>query len=820
MDNLFQIETANVLLNWRIPSTRSKRFLWTQEGFGRLHVHGRCEDYQLRRIWRAEVPSGIVSDPTAHEGPRLYEQTDYGVYIRSESGRKVELVHSDPSICRSLVIEDEGKLTFGSINFRSDVGLSTFTVLVDGIPEFDFEVEVFPSKIDYKSDYEQLIAETQDFVSGLVFEYLRSTYQLSFPNLPRQSSRVEWLLLLKLVIKDLERALNYIAHHPVRSVTRQVEPIRAERIKRLDSVARAAIRRGAGAGAASRISNGISIRQQLPARKANQTLDTPEHRWLALQLNRIRERLLALRTAELERERTDRRSSIIEELRSLEQQVLALRKLEPMIDSAGMPPPGFASLQLLTAPGYREAYRACILLSLGLQIEGGPINLSLKELSLLYEYWCYLSVVHLIAELTGLPLPAASMVKTKRSGLELLLEKGRESEVRFKLEGGRQIVVAYNRHIAGASVLTPQRPDILITLEDPNWPSMSLLLDAKYRVKFDEEYVNQFGAPGPPIDAVNALHRYRDAILESPLGGSTKQPKRTVIQAAALFPFREPIPDFFQHSKLWQSIDKLGIGAIPMLPGQKSYLRAWLIEVLRHGGWAITDRAIGYSSQDKAREWQIAAAESFLIGVLKSDLAQEHFNWVARNQQYYMPLLKSQSRQLSTKWVAIYSPSSLRAPGAVTHFARVLNVEIQPRAKIATPWSASHQAEELQVVYRLDKLQPLPKAIENIDGQRVSTHRWSSRLSLERAKVLTELLLESEPEWRLYEELCAADFDFYLEPIPPRSLSVEDPTWRTWFVTASHTKVRYAGFHGFLIRAPHGSENMVPNIEAVLRELC
>lgn len=818
MDNLFQIETANVLLNWRSPTNRHENAPGLAEVPGRLHVRGRTEGYQLRRIWRAEVPGELVSDPSVSVGPRLYEQTDYRVYVRSESGRQVALVHRDPIICSSLAVEDDGRLTFGSINFRSDVGLSTFTVLVDGVAEFDFEVEVFPSKLDYKSDYEQLIAETQDFVSGLVFEYLRSTYRLSFPNLPKQSSRVEWLLLLKTVIRDLEQALNYVAHHPVRAVTRQVEHIRAEKIRRLDSVVRAAIRRGGGAGVASEVSDGLRIRQQLPARKAEQTLDTHEHRWLALQLNRVRERLLSLRVAEMERERTDRRSSIIEELRLLEQRVLGLQKLEPITESNGMPPPGFASLQLLTAPGYREAYRACILLSLGLQIEGGPVNLSLKELSLLYEYWCFLSVVHLVAELTGLPLPAASMVKTTRSGLEILLEKGRQSEVRFKVKGGREIVVAYNRHIAGASVLTPQRPDILITFEDPDWPSMSILLDAKYRVKFDAEYVNQFGAPGPPIDAVNALHRYRDAILESTFDGRTEQPKRTVIQAAALFPYREYTPDSFRQSKLWQSVDKLGIGAIPMLPGQKSYLREWLLAVLRHGGWAITDRAIGYSSQDKAQDWRVAAAESVLIGVLKSDVAQQHFEWVVREQQYYMPLLKSQSRQLSAKWVALYVPSSMRTPGAVTHSARVLDVEIQPRDKIETPWVASHGAQELQVVYRLDQLSPLRAPIENRDAQRVSTHRWSSRLSLERAKVLSELLLESEPEWRLYEELRAAGIDFFLEPMPPRNLSSEDPTWRTWFVMDSQAKVRYAGVHGYLIRSPDGLENIVPNLEAVLRE--
>jgi hypothetical protein len=39
-------------------------------------------------------------------------------------------------------------------------------------------------------------------------------------------------------------------------------------------------------------------------------------------------------------------------------------------------------MQLLGAPGYKEAYRACLILSLGLRIEGGPFKLSLKDLSI------------------------------------------------------------------------------------------------------------------------------------------------------------------------------------------------------------------------------------------------------------------------------------------------------------------------------------------------------------------------------------------------------------------------------------------------------
>ena len=43
----------------------------------------------------------------------------------------------------------------------------------------------------------------------------------------------------------------------------------------------------------------------------------------------------------------------------------------------------------------------------------GLLRFLLKDLSVLYEYWCYLAVLQLIAEETGQPIPAEKLVKVK-----------------------------------------------------------------------------------------------------------------------------------------------------------------------------------------------------------------------------------------------------------------------------------------------------------------------------------------------------------------------------------------------------------------------
>jgi len=52
----------------------------------------------------------------------------------------------------ALHAEEDGQVLHGLVNFRGHIGRSTFTLTLDGVEEVAFEVEVFPSKLDYQSD--------------------------------------------------------------------------------------------------------------------------------------------------------------------------------------------------------------------------------------------------------------------------------------------------------------------------------------------------------------------------------------------------------------------------------------------------------------------------------------------------------------------------------------------------------------------------------------------------------------------------------------------------------------------------------------------
>jgi hypothetical protein len=806
MEQLFELASDLVYLKFSLSSSKQPAKSPGQETSGRLVLTKHRAGLTWQKTWRQGVPPKLADCPQQYAGPYLFEETNYKLYARSQPGHKLDIVHRDPVIIRDLDYDDDHSTVYGYINFGSQVGYSEFTVLVDDKPEFSFQVEVFPSKLDYASDYEEILASVQDMMTGLAMEYLRSTYQMGTAT-PSLSTNLEWFVLLRGLIDDLERALTFIASKPVRGLQREQMPVRVEKIKHVNGRVLNAVRKGSGRGGFIQTRSNIPVRQYIYEDRPRSTLDTMEHRWLSRQLQLIRQRLNRLRLEERQLELTPRRRTALQELEDMEKRVLRLQGLEPLATASGEIPVGFVSLQLLGSPGYREAYANCLALALGLRIEGGPLQLSVKDLNLLYEYWCYLALLRIISEESGQQIPVKELFAVKQRGLRVLLNRGREQRVCFASGGDRRITATYNPSFQGEAMLIPQRPDMVITLENEAWPAMHLVLDAKYRLDASDEYIQRYNSQGPPEDALNAMHRYRDAILEiQNRNGENPVQRRTVVQAAAIFPGGRT-EDAFYNSKLWKALKHIGVGALPFLPGNTEYVREWLRSSLKMGGFSIAQHTLPHSIYERARDWRLSAAEPVVIGTLSAGNQKQHLQWIIEEQLYYMPVLKTQLRQYATKWVAIYSPLEIRKPGAVTHYAPVENIDIVKRKEILTPWSPKRNSEELQILFKLGEVTEKKPPVSNIRGYSFTQHRWTSRLGLERARNLEELLLETEPEWRLFEDLRALGVKFTLDPSEPvRLLDKDNPYGRVWFRLEEGLSIRYAGASGYAIKKAPGSK--------------
>ncbi|MFM8286386.1 MAG: DUF2357 domain-containing protein, partial [Planctomycetaceae bacterium] len=762
-------------------------------------------------VWK-DAPSVLTEDRECEIGPALFEEMEYQVYLKAtRPGDVVDLQHRDPLLRRRLCHEEAGGILHGVINFHGQVGRTTFTVLINGRPEVEFELEVFPTKLDYKTDFRQILAEVQEVSSGLAYEYLRSTWHRARTDSATRPTRLEWLILLRQIVDRLVLATRQISHQPQRQLRRQPRPVRVGQLRRVDAVARNQLRRGQGHGPLLASQLG-PVRERVTAQPAESTTDTLEHRWLRQQLAGIQLQLAQVVTSYRQREESERQQATLSELTRMERVLARIVHTEPFRDAVGPVPAGFASLQLLSAPGYREAYQLCQLLKMGLRLEGESLQLNLKDINVLYEYWVFLAIVSLLQTELGSPTEIGGLFRLAESSTRVQLLRGQEQSVAFATGGGARISVTYNPKFANQeTTLIPQQPDILIRVEEAGWPALQLLCDAKYRLDATPEFQKQFGSPGPPSDAINVLHRYRDAILElnQEVPGPAR-PSRCVIQAAAVFPYAAPVPEDFRNSRLWKSMARFGVGAVPALPSNREFLREWLLSAFTEGGWALADKVIPHTVERQASDWRDAANEPVLVGVLNSRNPLERLEWIRENRLYYHPLPKIPHRHFRVGAVALYLPKTLLSSPGIAYVSRVARVDIRQRGRIDTPWSARTTPQQLMVVYELSNLDPLRRVIKNDSSEPAifRSDRWTSQLALRRAKSALEIILETEPEWRLYEALSAAGYRFTLRADRIRVERDDCPVGRAWFVIESLGQVRFDGANGYLF---HQQDNGGPS---------
>lgn len=553
MPPLFSITTDRLLLTWSGPPPPPD----ASAPPGLLRVH----PLRVRAAIRVEV-GGETAEGAA--SLRLGEQTAYRVFLRSRNGDPVALRHDDPLAAKALASNENGAILSGGVNFGGQVGRSRFAASVGGADEVAFEVDVFPTKATF-SEVEQIREELDEALAGLAFEYLRATTTPTSRThgLPRRAS---WLTLLRHLLPEVESALLHVASHPLHDLNRALGTMRAERVRRPDAaVRRAVLQRGLGAGEEGRGAR-VSV---LPVRRVVATMDTAEHRWLRRELESVRAALAVIREDELRLPPTARRLRVLGDLEDAERRMARLQRMEPLASVARVQGELAPTQRLASVAGYDQAYRAFQGLALSLRLADGPVLHATRELHQLYEMWCYLTVLRAVSGYLNQPVHAAPFFEVEHRGVRTVLRHGRRHAVAFD-QGARRVQVTYTPRFSAGQGLLVQRPDLLLSVTDGG-ATTHFILDAKYRRDDSAAFRRRFGAPGPPEDALGDLHRYRDAIRD-------RRGVRIVEQAVALYPYRAGAD--FAGSRLWSAIGRVGVGAIPLVPGGTAYLRSWLERVL------------------------------------------------------------------------------------------------------------------------------------------------------------------------------------------------------------------------------------------------
>lgn len=313
--------------------------------------------------------------------------------------------------------------------------------------------------------------------------------------------------------------------------------------------------------------------------------------------------------------------------------------------------------------GYREVFGAYLEFELAAQLSWTRSAANYKagqhDIAVLYEYWAFVQLAKVVAELVGSTFSLAELVEKTGDGLNVALQSGRETILKGTTERfGRRIDVefCFNRTFTTkngelTSWTRPMRPDFSLIVRasqagHAEFEPMVLHFDAKYRVSFlselfgGEEEVITSGDPEPRRGGalrsdLLKMHAYRDAIRRS-------------AGAYVLFPGGDAQiekPPFAEYRELLP-----GLGAFVLRPSRDGEatgsrtLRRFLNDVLDHVAMRLTQhergrywleevygRSLPPISEGDRDIQQPGPDTTVLVGYVKNKL---HWDWILDRKTY------------------------------------------------------------------------------------------------------------------------------------------------------------------------------------------
>lgn len=137
------------------------------------------------------------------------EYTNYEIVIERKNKTTIEFYHENPNIRNKVTPTGRGgNILSGIINFKGDIGYSDLCVKIDGNTHMKIILEVLPSKIDYKEDYEAILKDVNEEIYNLAYGFLSRTYLGTEINQRRSNSYTEFYSILNYVYENLMKAIS------------------------------------------------------------------------------------------------------------------------------------------------------------------------------------------------------------------------------------------------------------------------------------------------------------------------------------------------------------------------------------------------------------------------------------------------------------------------------------------------------------------------------------------------------------------------------------------------------------------------------------
>ena len=692
-------------------------------------------DHEVSSI--VQLGSGMVAQYKMI--PVFYEQRNYELIIETKDGHKVEFFHDNPNVRKSITPVGNSGLLSGVINFANEIGYSDLVILVDGKRYLTLTIEVFPSKISYKDDYKELISDVIAEVYNLVFDFLRKTYESLDIAYTKQASPVEFFAIIIKIYSEFIVAADMVIAKPHHMLEKEYRVLPEHKVKRTDNRSIRWIEKHPEH--VMRAGNEIKIDKAMSVKKYV-TYDTKENR-LTKYILQITAKRLENFKVQYNKLARDNDEVIINEIDSMINGINRRLNTGFFKEVSAMPANSGMSLVFSMAPGYRDLYKCYLLLQHGLSISGSIFNLSLKDMAVLYEYWCFIKLNSLMRE--KYELQDQDIVKVNRNGLFVSLDKGSSSRVKYySHKTGDIITLSYNAsykatHKESRSEMPTisQRPDNVFKLEKKGSDKpYEYVFDAKYRINpaiKDSPYEIAYGAPGPQEDDINTMHRYRDAIVYK--NDANQKYERKMFGAYILFPYKN-INGEYENHPFYKSIEKVNIGGLPFLPSETGLVSKMLDELISDSPDSAFERTTLPIGIEKKLAKVDGDNKDVMIGVVNDNQLMQ-----CLDESSYYAYKSNVEDSLPIHYVALYNKEN-----GIEYYGKVLTVQ---SVGIVTNMSGK---EEEQYKFNIKEWIKLDAPIKpNMLG--VFKESFTNKFLLDHSETYPELLFENEGIYRFYYEL-------------------------------------------------------------------
>lgn len=554
-----------------------------------------------------DIEQGVPAPAT------FFDNADYPIWIEFKDYVK-------DAQFGSILQNDNDRFSFrrhilaGFINYKNEIGRSEIQIIYKVDKEtraFRFGFEVLSTKLDYHEHWRTIVEDIEREYRMLSLDYMRRTFHGFSPDQNGEHPDIVWWSVFEGEQQKFIKACKSIIDRPRHRLHGEKVYLRADKLKQTPH----------------NIENRLAEHRKEPAylyRVEQHILsnDTQENRFLKFALHQIskryedlRQRIEAVKTA----------SDTMKSAMLATSETLKRLQHHPFFRTIGrFKGISQESMVLQKATGYSQVYRTWNLLRRAYSLNDGLYRLQTKDIATLYEIWCFIEVSHIVkAQLHLVDEDVEHRNRMEMNGIfSWELGKGEHSRILFRKDGVELAELVYNpkntdkeNDNVGMKDLVvptvPQKPDIVLQLTKNDLQQgmkMTYLFDAKYRIDGRDK-----GVDVPPEDAINQMHRYRDAIYYKDYDANAL--KKEVIGGYILFP-GDGEPNDVAVSKFYKTIKEVNIGAFPLRPkdvGNRKLLENFIDELIHTKSYETIAHVIPQKGA------YVEVGNRVLIGLVKED---------------------------------------------------------------------------------------------------------------------------------------------------------------------------------------------------------